>query len=81
MGRGVILNILEMLTQIVNEAVKCLQDFTGICGALFIVFGIVGAGILGPFVDKTKTFTEATKINMSIAALACIAFSLVRTYK
>lgn len=56
-----------------------LQDFAGVCGALFIVFGIVGAGALGLYVDKTKKFIEATKINMSFTALACIAFSVVRT--
>lgn len=49
------------------------------CGALFIVFGIVGAGALGFYVDKTKKFIEATKINMSFTALACIGFSVVRT--
>lgn len=48
------------------------------CGALFIVFGIVGAGALGLIVDKTKKFIEATKINLSLSAVACIAFSVVR---
>lgn len=56
-----------------------LQDFAGLCGALFIVFGIIGAAALGLYVDKTKKFTEATKINMSFTALVCIAFSVVRT--
>ncbi|XP_070692908.1 solute carrier family 49 member A3 [Pempheris klunzingeri] len=63
------------------EQILCVQgytnDFAGICGALFIVFGIVGAGALGLYVDKTKKFIEATKINISFAALACIAFSVV----
>ncbi|KAM6923523.1 solute carrier family 49 member A3 [Xenentodon cancila] len=63
------------------EQVLCVQgytdDFAGLCGALFIVFGIIGAGILGLYVDKTKKFIEATKINMSLTALACIAFSVV----
>lgn len=54
-----------------------MQGFAGICGALFIVFGIMGAGTLGLIVDKTKKFTEATKINMCLTALAAIAFSLV----
>uniref|UniRef100_A0AAX7VGF2 Major facilitator superfamily (MFS) profile domain-containing protein n=1 Tax=Astatotilapia calliptera TaxID=8154 RepID=A0AAX7VGF2_ASTCA len=53
------------------------NDFAGLCGALFIVFGIIGAGILGLYVDKTKKFMEATKINMSFCAVACIAFSVV----
>ncbi|CAB1455722.1 unnamed protein product [Pleuronectes platessa] len=63
------------------EQILCVQgytnDFAGLCGALFIVFGIVGAGALGLYVDKTKKFIEATKINMSITALACIVFSVV----
>lgn len=56
---------------------NALQGFAGICGALFIVFGIVGAGALGLIVDKTKRFTEATKINMCLTALASIAFAVV----
>ncbi|XP_059202858.1 solute carrier family 49 member A3 [Centropristis striata] len=63
------------------EQILCVQgytnDFAGICGALFIVFGIVGAAALGVYVDKTKKFIEATKINMSFSALSCIAFSVV----
>lgn len=43
------------------------------------MFGIVGAGFLGLYVDKTKKFIEATKVNMSLSALACIAFSVVST--
>ncbi|XP_056142611.1 solute carrier family 49 member A3 [Lampris incognitus] len=63
------------------EQILCVRgyttDFAGLCGALFIIFGVVGAGILGLYVDKTKKFIEATKVNMSFSALACIAFSLV----
>ncbi|KAF7655320.1 hypothetical protein LDENG_00057510, partial [Lucifuga dentata] len=63
------------------EQILCVQgytnDFAGVCGALFIVFGIVGAALLGIYVDKTKNFIEAIKINMSLTALACIAFSVV----
>ncbi|CAJ1059181.1 solute carrier family 49 member A3 [Xyrichtys novacula] len=63
------------------EQIMCVQgytnDFAGICGALFIVFGILGAGVLGLYVDKTKHFIEVTKINLSLTALACIAFSVV----
>ncbi|XP_035767059.1 solute carrier family 49 member A3 [Neolamprologus brichardi] len=55
------------------------EDFAGLCGALFIVFGIIGAGILGLYVDKTKKFMEAIKINMSFCAVACIAFSVVQS--
>ncbi|CAB1337304.1 unnamed protein product [Coregonus sp. 'balchen'] len=64
------------------EQIMCVRgytnDFAGLCGGLFIVFGIVGAGFLGLYVDKTKKFTEATKVNMCLSALACIAFSVMR---
>ncbi|KAM7418155.1 hypothetical protein PAMA_017685 [Pampus argenteus] len=63
------------------EQILCVQgynnNFAGLCGALFIVSGIVGAGVLGLYVDKTKKFVEALKINMSFTALAGIAFSVV----
>nr|XP_040030008.1 solute carrier family 49 member A3 [Gasterosteus aculeatus aculeatus] len=63
------------------EQILCVQGYTntfaGVCGALFIVSGIVGAILLGVYVDKTKRFIEATKINMSLSALSCIAFSVV----
>lgn len=63
------------------DQILCVQgyssDFAGLCGALFIVWGIVGAGLLGVYVDRTKRFIEVTKINMSLSALACIAFSVV----
>ena len=53
------------------------QGFAGLCGSLFIVFGVVGAGLLGLFVDRTKMFTEVTKVNMAFSALACITFAVV----
>jgi len=56
----------------------CRQTFAGVCNALSIVFGIVGAAALGVYVDKTKKFIEATKVNMMFTALSCIAFSVVR---
>ncbi|KAM6952194.1 solute carrier family 49 member A3 [Lycodopsis pacificus] len=63
------------------EQILCVQGYTntfaGVCSALFIVFGIVGAAVLGIYVDKTKKFIEATKVNMSFTALSCIAFSVV----
>lgn len=40
--------------------------------------GIIGALILGLYVDQTKHFTEAIKIGLCLASLACVAFSLVR---
>ncbi|XP_043983054.1 solute carrier family 49 member A3 [Gambusia affinis] len=63
------------------EQILCVKgysnDFAGLCGALFIIFGIVGAGAVGVYVDKTKKFTEVTKIGLSLSTLSCIAFSVV----
>lgn len=63
------------------EQILCIKgytnDFAGVCGALFIVFGVIGAALLGLFVDKTKKFTEATKINICLTSLACTAFAVV----
>ncbi|XP_038626104.1 solute carrier family 49 member A3 [Tachyglossus aculeatus] len=63
------------------EQIFCVKgysiDFAGLCGALFIVFGIIGALLLGLYVDRTKQFTEATKVCFSLAALASIVFAMV----
>lgn len=58
--------------------VTSVQDFAGLCVVLFIFFGLVGAAALSFYVDRTKRFTEAIKVSMSLTALALIAFSLVR---
>lgn len=47
--------------------------------ALLIACGLVGAGISGSIVDRTKMFTETTKICFSFTALATIFYSIVRT--
>lgn len=47
------------------------------CNALSVAFGVVGSGALGLYVDKTKKFIEATKINMCFMSVACTAFSVV----
>lgn len=57
------------------------QEFSGLCGALFIVFGILGALLLGLYVDRTKHFTEATKIGLCLTSLTFVAFALVRLIK
>lgn len=53
------------------------NEFSGLCGALFIVFGILGALALGLYVDRTKRFTEAVKIGFCLTSLVCVAFALV----
>uniref|UniRef100_A0A4W2EQ32 Solute carrier family 49 member 3 n=1 Tax=Bos indicus x Bos taurus TaxID=30522 RepID=A0A4W2EQ32_BOBOX len=52
-------------------------EFAGLCGALFIVFGVLGAVALGLYVDRTKHFTEAIKIGLCLTSLACVAFAVV----
>ncbi|XP_027029363.1 solute carrier family 49 member A3 [Tachysurus fulvidraco] len=63
------------------EQILCVKgyanDFAGLCGALFIVFGVLGAAILGYIVDKTKLFTECLKISMCLTSLACTMFAVV----
>ncbi|XP_075400667.1 solute carrier family 49 member A3 [Tenrec ecaudatus] len=63
------------------EQILCAQgysnDFSGLCGALFIVAGFLGALGLGLYVDRTKHFMEATKIGFSLMSMACVAFSVV----
>uniref|UniRef100_A0A3B4BA89 Solute carrier family 49 member 3 n=1 Tax=Periophthalmus magnuspinnatus TaxID=409849 RepID=A0A3B4BA89_9GOBI len=62
------------------DQILCVQgysnEFAGLCGALFIIWGIVGAGLLGVYVDRTKKFIEVTKINLSLSSVACAAFSV-----
>ncbi|XP_039614175.1 solute carrier family 49 member A3 [Polypterus senegalus] len=63
------------------EQILCVKGysngFAGLCGALFIVFGILGAFLLGIYVDKTKYFTEVTKISFCLTAIASIAFAVL----
>jgi hypothetical protein len=42
------------------------------------VFGILGALLLGLYVDRTKHFTEATKIGLCLTSMTSVAFALVR---
>ncbi|KAK9963425.1 hypothetical protein ABG768_006612 [Culter alburnus] len=63
------------------EQILCVKgysnDFAGLCGAVSIVFGVLGAFLLGLYVDKTKNFTEVTKINMCLTSLGCSVFAVV----
>ncbi|XP_047423168.1 solute carrier family 49 member A3 isoform X4 [Sciurus carolinensis] len=75
-GIGVFSSFSALLEQILC-ANGYSNEFSGLCGALFIVFGILGALVLGLYVDRTKHFTEATKIGLCLASMACVAFALV----
>ncbi|XP_077777448.1 solute carrier family 49 member A3 [Podarcis muralis] len=63
------------------EQILCVNGysnfFAGLSGALFIVSGLIGAFCLGLYVDRTKKFTEATKVFLCLAALASIGFAVV----
>ncbi|XP_044537733.1 solute carrier family 49 member A3 [Gracilinanus agilis] len=67
------------------EQILCVKgysnEFSGLCGALFIIFGIVGALVLGLYVDRTKQFTEATKVGFCLTTLASIAFAVVSQFQ
>ncbi|KAM4855001.1 solute carrier family 49 member A3 [Thomomys bottae] len=75
-GIGVFSSFSALLEQILCASGYS-SEFSGLCGALFIVFGILGALVLGLYVDRTKCFTEATKIGLCLSSLTCVAFALV----
>ncbi|XP_035150304.1 solute carrier family 49 member A3 isoform X2 [Callithrix jacchus] len=75
-GIGIFSSFSALLEQILCASGYS-SGFAGLCGALFIVFGILGALALGLYVDRTKHFTEATKISLCLTSLACVAFALV----
>ena len=53
------------------------QSFAGLCGALLIGIGVVGAAIAGILVDKTKKFEEVTKVCYALAAVSATFFAIV----
>ncbi|XP_056004844.1 solute carrier family 49 member A3-like isoform X2 [Ostrea edulis] len=57
------------------------NDFAGLCGALMIVGGVVGAIIAGIYVDKTKRFEEVVKISFAIAVVFGVVFFELARYK
>uniref|UniRef100_A0A671F225 Solute carrier family 49 member 3 n=1 Tax=Rhinolophus ferrumequinum TaxID=59479 RepID=A0A671F225_RHIFE len=75
-GVGIFSSFLALL-----EQVLCVygysNEFAGLCGALFIAFGILGALVLSLYVDRTKHFTEAFKVGFCLTSVVCVAFALV----
>ncbi|XP_066460576.1 solute carrier family 49 member A3 isoform X1 [Eleutherodactylus coqui] len=67
------------------EQILCFNGYSdfisGLCGALFIVFGSVGALLCGLYVDRTKKFTEVVKICFALTALSVIAFAVASNVK
>ncbi|KAM4807929.1 solute carrier family 49 member A3 [Rhinophrynus dorsalis] len=66
------------------EQILCFKGYTnffsGLCGALFIFFGAIGALLCGLYVDKTKKFIEVVKTCFAFTALASIAFALASNF-
>lgn len=50
------------------------NSFSGLCAALMIIGGVVGATISGIFVDRTKKYEEALKVCMSVAVVFGLIF-------
>ncbi|KAM4050490.1 solute carrier family 49 member A3 [Anomaloglossus baeobatrachus] len=67
------------------EQILCFNGYSnfisGLCGALFIVFGAIGALLCGLYVDRTKKFTEVVKICFALTALTVIVFAVVSNLK
>ena len=53
------------------------QDLAGIAGAVLIATGLVGGGLAGVYVDKTKKFQETAKISYGLAAISCCLLAIV----
>ncbi|XP_064629895.1 solute carrier family 49 member A3-like [Lineus longissimus] len=81
-GTGVALfNTLSSLLEQVFCARGYSDDFAGICGALLIGCGVIGAGVAGVIVDKTKKFEEVAKLCYVMAALSLIFFTLISMHR
>ncbi|XP_064593004.1 solute carrier family 49 member A3 [Zonotrichia leucophrys gambelii] len=57
------------------------NDFAGLNGALFTVCGLLGAFLLGLYVDRTRKFIESTKISFCLSALASIMFAVTSRFR
>ncbi|XP_072215677.1 solute carrier family 49 member A3 [Excalfactoria chinensis] len=55
--------------------------FAGLDGALFTVCGLLGAFLLGLYVDRTRNFIESTKICFCLSALASIIFAVASRFR
>lgn len=50
------------------------NSFSGVCAALMIIGGVLGATAAGIYVDKTKKFQETMKVAMGVAVLFGVIF-------
>ncbi|XP_067657381.1 solute carrier family 49 member A3-like [Haliotis asinina] len=68
-----------------TEQILCprgyVNSFSGLCGALMIGVGVVGAAVAGIICDKTKRFEEVAKISLAGASLFGIVFTEVSRFR
>ena len=50
----------------------------GIAGAVLIGVGVIGGGLAGVYIDKTKKFEETAKTAYGLAAVSCCLLVIVR---
>ncbi|KAL9983577.1 hypothetical protein ACROYT_G005772 [Oculina patagonica] len=67
--------------QTLLEQIICPQGYSdsmaGTAGAVLIATGLVGGGLAGVYVDKTKKFQETAKISYGLAAISCCLLTVV----
>ncbi|XP_041476852.1 solute carrier family 49 member A3-like isoform X1 [Lytechinus variegatus] len=56
------------------------DNFSGVCGAVLIGSGIVGAFVSGLYVDRTKKFALVAKVSFSLCAVCIVALSVITRY-
>eukprot|EP01136_Pigoraptor_vietnamica_P017044 Opistho-1_new@61670 len=74
-GVGIFNAVSTLLEQIVRPHGYD-KDDAGLLGALVIGFGLVGAGVTGPLVDKTRRYKEVLKVAFVAAVGTFIWFAL-----
>ena len=53
------------------------QEMAGTAGAVLIAVGLVGGGLAGFYIDKTKKFEETAKFAYAFAAMSCCLLVIV----
>lgn len=78
-GFGVFTTIFTLLQQ---ELCRSGYDsqFSGLCGVLMIVFGILGAIVIGIVVEKTKRFEELVKVLYAATCVCLMAYCIISRY-
>lgn len=75
-GVGFFNSILTLLNQIVSPFGYS-NDDAGIFGAVFIVFGLIGAGIMGNVMEKTKAYRSLLRGGLTVSICTCFVFILL----